>query len=457
MNNEEFTYQELREKIKELEEENSLLKQFSLINAEKNDNHISAIINAIPDLVFRISIEGIILDYKADIADLYFQKDTIIGKKHSDILPQYFIEIIDKNIQLALETGLLQSFDYHLDIPLKGIRYYEARMIKSGTTEVTIISRDITERKNAEQEIRKLNKAIESSKISIVITDYAGNIIYANPYFTELTGYTKEYFVGKNPNILKTDYHPSEFYSNFWNTIKSGETWEGEFYNRKKNGEYYWEKAIVSPIKDKNDKVTNFVAVKTNVTEQKRSTELILENEKRLSLALKVAKIGYWRYEVATNKVEWSSGHDVLFGISMEEFQQTLDAVQACVHPEDRNYGEQNIIKTIEKNIPFDNTYRVIHPNGNIRWLHSYGYLFHNQNEQPDHIFGITQDITDRKNFEQELIIAKEKAEESEYKVRSMFENTHTGFLFFTPQGQILEANPAVLKILGSPSLELSK
>ena len=90
-----------------------------------------------------------------------------------------------------------------------------------------------------------------------------------------MTGYTKEEYIGNNPKVLKSDYHPKEFYKELWDTIKSGNTWEGEFCNRKKNGELYWEKAIISPIIN-GLKITNFVAVKTDITEQKQTDRRIL-------------------------------------------------------------------------------------------------------------------------------------------------------------------------------------
>jgi PAS domain S-box-containing protein len=135
---------------------------------------------------------------------------------------------------------------------------------------------DITERKKAEQIILRLQKAVESSKTCIIITTINGDIEYANPFFTELTGYLPDEYIGKNPRILKSSYHPKEFYQDLWETIKSGKTWEGEICNRKKNDDLYWEKAIISPIINENKSIINFVAVKTDITEQKQTDRKIL-------------------------------------------------------------------------------------------------------------------------------------------------------------------------------------
>jgi PAS domain S-box-containing protein len=144
-------------------------------------------------------------------------------------------------------------------------------------SEIIISFIDVTEHRNSIQLNRKLQKAVESSKVCVIITDYDGNIEYANPYFTELTGYTQLDYLGKSPNLLKTELHPNNYYKNLWFTLKNGKTWEGEFCNRKKNGEVYWEKAIISPINDANNKITHFVAIKTDITSAKIMNDALIE------------------------------------------------------------------------------------------------------------------------------------------------------------------------------------
>jgi len=139
----------------------------------------------------------------------------------------------------------------------------------------------------------------------------------------------------------------------------------------------------------------------------------LIESEAKLKLALDVANIAYWRHEIVSGKVEWSDGHERLFGIPIGEFKNTLDSVQSFIHPDDRGYGEVNLQNAIKNDMPYDNTYRVIYPNGDIHWLHSVGVLFKNEKGINTHLFGVTQDITDTIENEIELVLAKEKAEES--------------------------------------------
>jgi PAS domain S-box-containing protein/putative nucleotidyltransferase with HDIG domain len=151
------------------------------------------------------------------------------------------------------------------------------------------IGRDITERKLAEDKIRKLSRAVEQSNASIVITDTTGAIEYVNPFFSELTGYSLEEATGKNPNILQSGITPRKVYKDLWATVKEGKEWRGEFCNRKKNGELYWESAYISPIVDRSGDITHFVAVKTDITERKRAETALQKSEMKHRLLFESA------------------------------------------------------------------------------------------------------------------------------------------------------------------------
>jgi PAS domain S-box-containing protein len=129
--------------------------------------------------------------------------------------------------------------------------------------------RDVTEQKRAEHELQKLSVAVQQSPATVVITDLEGAIEYVNPQFTKSTGYTAEEAIGQNPRILKSGDMAPETYRELWETILGGKVWRGEFHNRKKNGELYWEAASISPIFDAAGEITHFLAVKEDVSERK--------------------------------------------------------------------------------------------------------------------------------------------------------------------------------------------
>jgi len=145
----------------------------------------------------------------------------------------------------------------------------------------------------SEQKIRKLSHAIDQSSSTIVITNSKGKIEFVNPRFTELTGYTFEEVIGENPRILKSGKTPPGVYKELWEAISSGNEWRGEFCNRKKNGELYWEFASISPVKDDKGVITNLIAVKDDITQRKQAEEALRQSEKLKSIGTITAGISH--------------------------------------------------------------------------------------------------------------------------------------------------------------------
>ena len=164
------------------------------------------------------------------------------------------------------------------------------------------IGRDITEIKKAEHQIQKLTKSIEQSPSTIVITDVNGNIEYVNPKFSDITGYTADEVIGKNPRILSSGQMPAESYKQMWETITSGDVWRGEFLNRKKNGELYWEWATMTSIKNENGLITNYIAIKEDISirKQMEADLIIAKNKAEESDRLKSAFLANMSHEIRT-------------------------------------------------------------------------------------------------------------------------------------------------------------
>ena len=133
------------------------------------------------------------------------------------------------------------------------------------------------ERAKTEVQLKKLSLAVEQSPDYVVITDRQGNIEYVNPKFTEVTGYTRDEVIGKNPRILKSGESTSQLYKELWDTISSGKEWNGELQNKKKSGEYYWERISISPIVNNKGDITHFVAVNEDITEHKKIEQIHLQ------------------------------------------------------------------------------------------------------------------------------------------------------------------------------------
>lgn len=177
---------------------------------------------------------------------------------------------------------------------------------------------DVTERKRAEDELYKLSRAVEQSPVSIVITDIQGTIEFVNPAFTRITGYSAEEAIGKNPRILKSGNTTPETYQKMWSALTSGETWEGEFLNKSKDGRLFWEHCNISVLYNDCREITHFLASKTDITSRKlleaelydNRVELVRRNSElevhQIQLAAQNKDLEYGRQEVhsALNRME---------------------------------------------------------------------------------------------------------------------------------------------------------
>jgi PAS domain S-box-containing protein len=160
--------------------------------------------------------------------------------------------------------------------------------MNSKNSDINIYSDEISTFENIpgmdfDSSISIFKRSIEQSPISIVITDRLGNILYVNEKFTNITGYLKQEAIGKNPKILKSGKQNEKFYIDMWETISSGNTWRGEFINKRKDGSLYSEHASISPVYGKNNEIITYIAMKEDITELKnlinQKEELLLKNE----------------------------------------------------------------------------------------------------------------------------------------------------------------------------------
>jgi PAS domain S-box-containing protein len=169
---------------------------------------------------------------------------------------------------------LVVFLDYEENTPMNGKPSYEE--LEQRVKELEDATCNLEQ---IEKQLLKLSHAVEQSPSAIMITGSRGIIEYVNPRFTEMTGYSAEGTIGKNAAQLGEQSPEEE--RRMWETIKSGAVWRGEFYNKKRNGQYYWERASISPITNEDHEITNFVKISEDVTELKRAQEALGESEKR--------------------------------------------------------------------------------------------------------------------------------------------------------------------------------
>ena len=166
------------------------------------------------------------------------------------------------------KMGILGRFAELASLALDNARLYDTAQ------------KELAERSKAEESLRKFSHIVEQSPISIVITDLQGKIEYANPYSTQVTGYDFHEISGKNPRLMKSGFTSQSEYESLWKTISSGREWRGEFYNRKKNGDYYWELALISPLRNQTGDITHYIAIKEDISDRKKLETQLRHSQK---------------------------------------------------------------------------------------------------------------------------------------------------------------------------------
>lgn len=242
-------------------------------------------------------------------------------------------DVVKKEMEKALSLKKT-NFEFRhrrADNSYIDVEVFSSRIDIGGKQYLHSIVHDITEKKKAEEKIKLLNQAVESSSVSVIITDAKGRIIYTNPYFTELTGYLPGEVLGKNPRLLKSGLQSNKFYQELWTTILSGNTWVGELQNKKKNGEIFWERVVISPITTTDGTMTHFVAIQEDISERKRMLEELAAAKEKAeeSSRLKSAFLANMSHEIRTPMNSIIGFMELLKrpGLSTEKRDEFIDVI----------------------------------------------------------------------------------------------------------------------------------
>lgn len=200
-------------------------------------------------------------------------------------------QLEDQNSQLArLNHELAQEITRRIQLESE-LEKHRDHLEELVAARIAKLQAEIIEHEQAEKQIYKLSRAVEQSSGLVAITDTLGKIEYVNAKFTQVTGYTLDEVEGRNPRLLKSGKHSIEFYQHLWQTITNGQEWHGEFYNRKKNGDFFWELAFISPLRSSDGTITHFVSTSEDITERKQTEQALQDNLEQTKIAYEQAAV----------------------------------------------------------------------------------------------------------------------------------------------------------------------
>jgi PAS domain S-box-containing protein len=243
------------------------------VQLAESRNYLAKIINSIADPLFvKDRKHRWVLLNDAYCEFMGHKREELLGKSDCDFFPKHEADVFWAKDEVVFTTGLENINEEEFTdskgkvhtIMTKKALYTDEK----GEKFIVGIIRDITERKQAEEANVRLATAVKQAVEAIVITDPNGTILYVNPAFERITGYTSSEVIGRNPRILKSGKHDAAFYRQMWDALPQGKVWSGRVINKKKNGSLYEEEMSISPVFDSAGKITNYVAVKRDVTQE---------------------------------------------------------------------------------------------------------------------------------------------------------------------------------------------
>ncbi|GAB4475434.1 MAG: hypothetical protein Kow00124_16420 [Anaerolineae bacterium] len=248
-------------------------------------------------------------------------------------------------------------------------------------------------------ELRMFRRAVEQSPDTIIVTDIDGNIVYVNPRFTELTGYTAEEVLGQNPRILKTGYTSQEEYRRLWQTITSGQVWRGIFLNRKKNGDLYWESAAIGPVTDDAGRIVNFVGVKEDITAARQMAQRLEESEQRYRELFDGVPTGLYRSAPDGRIIDANLALVQLLGYPDREALLAVNAADLYMDPADR----RRLLEAVARDGAAAADLQLRRFDGAPIWVADHMRAVRGPDGSIDHYQGALGDLTQRKQTEQAL------------------------------------------------------
>ena len=290
----------------------------------------------------------------------------------------------------------------------------------------------------------QLLMALDYTDSIIVMTDTEGNILYVNKTFEKVYGYTKEEALGKNPRILKTDYHPAEFYKNMWDTIIAGKTWQGVFRNKAKDGTLLWENAIINPVRSEAGEITGFIAVKEDVTDFRKTISELEASNKRYFSLVEDAPVLICRFN-PLGKVTYAN---TLFTKTFNLKQDDLNNMYFPEHiPEgQREEVHKNIFKLTPENPIYEFQCRI-DLNNKRRWYKSICRAIFNSKDVIREYQIVSMEFTRLKETEDALI-------ENQSKLKAIINNRLVGIIVFNRNKRIVLSNDYFLEMTGYDSFE---
>jgi PAS domain S-box-containing protein len=299
------------------------------------------------------------------------------------------------------------------------------------------VQRDITEQKLGAESDARLRAIVAQAGDAILGTSMDGIVTHWNPGSERLYGYTAEEMIGQSIRRLIPE-GTEDTMGDILSLVDEGGTFRTEAERRRRDGSLVWVSITVSPVKDRNGRIVGCVGIHSDVTERRHAAEELAKRESQLADAQRVAHIGSWEWDIATNAISWSDELYRIHGFELDEFDASFEGFMECIHPDDRELVDEIVKKAFRDGKPFEYYHRCVRPSGEVRALHAHGRVESDENGRPLRMFGTCQDVTELKRMEEPVRHLAAIVESSE---DAIFSNSR--------RGMVTSWNPGAARLFG--------
>lgn len=247
----------------------------------------------------------------------------------------------------------------------------------------------------------------------ISITDTQGHLRHVNQKFAETSGYGYNELKGQHHQILSSGLHSRDFFIDIYKLLESGNVWQGEISNRTKGGRIYWLNVTIVPLLNAEKEIENYISIYTDVSALKLAQDEIKNNNLRMHLATNAAEIGIWERDLVKDTLVWDDWMYALYGLSESDVAGAPNVWESRIHHDDLSRVKEAFNDALENNVPYEPSFRVIIPGGEIRNIKAKAQVFRDEYNQPVKMIGVNYDITERIKSVKLLEEARDQAQQA--------------------------------------------
>jgi two-component system, NtrC family, sensor kinase len=412
---------------------------------------LRALIDNLPDRIYYKDLQSRFIRISRSQADVFGLADPseAIGKTDFDFYTEEHARPAYRDEQRIITTGEaiigIEEKETYPDGHVAWVTTTKMPLYDESSNIIGTfgISNDITAKREAEQSLALRGAALDAAANAIVITDREGTILYTNPAFTQLTGFSQEESIGKNPRIVKSGRQEVAFYRQLWETILVGKVWHGELVNRRKDGSSYNEEMSITPIFSTEGELVYFVAIKQDITRQKMAEQALRDEEKRYRSLYETVPVGIYR---STPDGRFLMANPMLIHLLGYETFDELAQLNMETDVYSRGYSRMDFLQRMETD-GWVRGYEVgfNRKNGSIVFLRMNSHVVRDTAGEIQYFEGVLEDITDFR-----------RSEMQNQKLVAAFEQAFETVIISDQDGQIQYMNPAFESLFGLPAKEVA-